>query len=535
MEHEPILMTDEVLPAGPDRPGLYPVAAQEQVLSALERDVAAGLHLLCVTGPPGSGKSALLRALQQGYKPGQAGRMETPAPGRLLVDLARAWRLNATDDDESSLRRQLVMRLTMAASHHKPIIQIVDDADSLSSDDIDLLLHFFPPGHATLVLAGAADPEAWLADCMSPSARVHFDRVYRLVPLSDEEAMGYIRHLLRRVAAPLELLQPDVIALIHQQSGGLPGRIEQYVGEALAQAGVEAREISAMAGPAPVSAAVPEHRVEYPPEPESPEDPAPSMPAEETRADVLVAPVRIPSDRQAPTGSTPGSGVLARRERRLRRSVRIWRSLALLSSAALVVVLTKDAWIEHLPLDHPWSRHLVERLVAPMASVPQVPEPGEPPASHRPANDAPPSAPGSAIGPGDESPAAVAPSGTATASGAGALVTTQSPPPTSAESAVVEPEVADAAESEPVTPAPAAAESAATEPVVSKATTEPPPLTPAQRAEIAHLYAVRANYEWRKGDLEAAALSIRNGLSTDPGNQELLEMDARLLEEMQGR
>lgn len=574
MEREPILMTNEALPVEPDRTGLYPVATQQRVLTALERDVAAGLHLLCVTGPPGSGKSAVLRALQQGYKPGQVGFMETPTPGRLLVDVARAWQLNAMDDDESLLRRQLVMRLTMAAKHHKPIIQIVDDADSLSSDDIDLLMHFFPPGHATLVLAGAADPEAWLADCMSPSARVHFDRVYRLDPLSEEETTGYIRHHLRRSAAPPGLLQPDAIALIHQQSGGLPGRIEQYLGDALAQAGIEAREGSAMAGPASAPAAEPEQRIEHPPEPESLEDLAPTMPAEDTGAEVLAAPVRIPADRQAPTGSAPGADALARRERRLRRSARIWRSLALLASAALVAVFTKDAWIEHIPLDHPWSRHFVERFISPMASVPPVAEPGEPPASHPPASasgaqtpgetgrqgggavpsspssqaasDAPP-APVPAIDPGDESPAAVAPDGTATGSSDAEPVATQASPPepAPAEASVVEPEVVEAevveaAESEPVAPEPvmpepAAAEATATEPAAPKAATEPPPLTPAQRAEIARLYAVRADYEWRKGDLEAAALSIRNGLSTDPGNKELLDMGARLLEEMRGR
>jgi hypothetical protein len=64
---------------------------------------------------------------------------------------------------------------------------------------------------------------------------------------------------------------------------------------------------------------------------------------------------------------------------------------------------------------------------------------------------------------------------------------------------------------------------------------EAPPLTPAQRAEIGRLYAVRAEYEWSKGDLESASVSIRNGLSSDPGNPVLLEMRARLREAMRVR
>ncbi|MFP5505205.1 MAG: hypothetical protein ACLGH6_03330, partial [Gammaproteobacteria bacterium] len=61
------------------------------------------------------------------------------------------------------------------------------------------------------------------------------------------------------------------------------------------------------------------------------------------------------------------------------------------------------------------------------------------------------------------------------------------------------------------------------------------PLTSAQRREVARLYAQRAEYEWRNGDLAAAAVSVGRGLDSDPGNPQLLALRARLRQAMSGR
>jgi type II secretory pathway predicted ATPase ExeA len=581
-------MADEVFPAGPDRVERYPAVAQQRVLAALQQDVAAGRHLLCMTGPPGSGKTVLLRALRQSLQQGLVGLIEKPTPGRLLVDVARSLHVNAVDDNESILRRQLVMMLSMADQQHKPIIQIVDDADSLSTDDLDLLVHFFPSGHATIILAGAADPEAWLADCMTSSGSVHFDQIYRLEPFSVDETAAYIRHRLREAGRPEDLLPPGAVAAIHQQSGGLPGAIHLRGAELLAQAGAQGRASIAapestsvfQSAPAFESAPIVEATSAPSPAPapafESDRKAAKSIPDPADTDDVRIVPERIPGGRKvsaprsrpAPPGIGPGSGIVTGPSRRLKRRVRFWRTTAILAGTALAVVLTQEVWIDRVPLDRTWLAGIYHRVLdRPVPESPvresnpfTAPEDHATPAASEARDDAddgsdfaalePPSpAAGTVDAPPTETPATPAPAlesapGPSPASSADSPVNPVSPTPQdrgeAAQAATEVPETTAPESAAPGTtesgteaPGAAAPETEATESAAPEM--EAPPLTPAQRAEIGRLYAVRAEYEWSKGDLESASVSIRNGLSSDPGNPVLLEMRARLREAMRVR
>jgi hypothetical protein len=506
-------MANEGYPGDPGRVVLHPVDAQQRVLGALQQDVATGGHLLCLTGPPGSGKTVLLRTLQQGFEQGLVGLIEKPTPGRLLVDVARALRMEIAGDDDSMLRRRLAMTLAMAAKLHRPIILIVDDADALSTDDIDLLMHFFPPGRATLILAGAADPEAWLADCVGSSGTAHFDRIYRLDPLSADDTAAYIRDRLHAAGVRQSRFQPaDIEAMpVHEPMAAF---------KPVPEPGVE-----------PVSTM------------EAPRYPPPAL--NEVKAnDVMMAPVRtyrlkkaspvvVRRSRQKIDSS---ESAVANREHRLRRSARRWRVIAVLMGIALVAVLSKDAWIERLPLDRARLEDFAALIPVPRALDRASHEAGQATAPDSPAMQADPRASG---GPGASSDyAALTPSMP--------RAPPEPPPATKASDAVLpepvaaEPEPAVPAVPEPAAPAPVAPESvedapATPEPVVPDPKMEPPPLTPAQRAEVARLYAVRADYEWGKGDLESAAISIRRGLDTDPGNSALLDMRSRLRKVMQER
>ncbi|MHB8471790.1 MAG: ExeA family protein [Gammaproteobacteria bacterium] len=323
-------MANEAFPAGPDRVALYPAAGQQRVLTALQQDVTAGQHLLCVTGPADSGKTVLLRALQQRLGPGLVALIENPTPGHVLIDVASALHLDMTDDDETILRRQLVVMLSTIEKQRIPIIQIVDDADRLTTDDLNLLMHFFPTGHATLILAGVTPPQACVADGATASGAAPAVHAYRIDPLSADETAGYIRHRLREAALPEDLFPPNTIAAIHQKSGGLPGAINRYCAEVLAQAEGQKNDKLAAAEPATASSIKAQTEMLWP------------TLDEDIVADILTAPVRKRGYRKtsaAPVTSEPAEvtheyDAVAKQVRRLRRRAHRWRAVWACSPAS---------------------------------------------------------------------------------------------------------------------------------------------------------------------------------------------------------
>lgn len=565
----------KAFPAGPDRISLYPAAGQMRVLNALQQDAIAGLHLLCVTGPVGSGKTVLLRALRQSMSHALVGLVEKPTPGKLLVEVARALKLNAVGDDESFLRRHLVMMLSQAEKQKRPIALIVDDAEHLSTDDLNLLLHFFPKGHATLVFSSVADPETWLPGATNASECVAIDRTYPIEPLSANETADYIRHRLREAAVSDILFQPATVAAIHQESAGLPSLINQCCAEELTHGGLtKCEDTSAAVAAAPLPERRPEPRFqpEARPEPRreakakaepvfSPDPVISFEPPAFTAVPAITPELRknsVPPSRHAPSVKEDETMAMAGRLNSLRRSTKRWRAAAILASAVLAAVLTKDAWIDHVPLSVAALKDVTDQAADRLASKFFGPVPEQPRASSVPDSQARPEAgeegsqnaefaaldtlpplpeeersatfiprPISAPLPEPdlEKDVSSTPPGAATVEDD--LATGMAGEPMKDEG-MQEPVVEKPAAEEPVPEAPVAEESVKEKAVAKATVKEAPPLTAGQRAEVARLYAERAEYELRKGDLESAAISIRNGLTTDPGNQTLLEMQARL-------
>lgn len=555
-------MANEAFPAGPDRVALYPAAGQQYVLAALQQDVTAGQHLLCVTGPAGSGKTVLLRALQQRLGPGLVELIEKPTPGSVLIDVARALHLDMTDDADTMLRRQLVVMLSTIEKQHIPIIQIVDDADRLTTDDLNLLMHFFPAGHATLILAGVTAPQACLADGATTSGSTPAVRAYRIDPLSADETAGYIRHRLREAALPEDLFPPDTIAAIHQKSGGLPGAINRYCAEVLAQAEGQQNDKLAVAEPATAPSIKAQAEMLWP------------ALDEDIVADILTAPVRKRGYGKAspapatfkPMEITHEYDAVAKQVRRLRRRARRWRAVGVLTSITLVGVLTKNAWIDRIPWDNPLLVGLTDRFAGSSTSERSVDEAGQSSASSIPGKPA-----------GSEAPAVVEQNASLAPAHAPATMpepnnagspspqTMSTPLPTPAPvhpapdpSAAPIDSVSPAHEKPGTTtdtrspqsiPTPDNAASTPPAATVSKSkrakskreafrpavsASETTLQTRTQRRAVGRLYMERAEYEWSQGNLGAAAVSIERGLASDPGNPILLRMRAQLPDVLRG-
>lgn len=542
-------MANVVFPAGPDGMALYPAAGQQRVLAALRDDVAAARHLLCLTGPAGSGKTVLLRALRKSFGPGLVHLIEQPVPGRLLRDLAKALQLDTEGANESSLRRRIVMLLSMTDRQRQPITQMVDDADCLPRDDLELLLHFFPRGHATLILAASADPDSWLAGCSTSAGTVTIERSYQLEPLTADETAAYVRHRLCLAGMPDDLLPPETLAVIHQKSGGLPGLINRFGADALAQTDSQDEAGDPCSVPeAAAETVLPEIFPQSASDELAVLEPAiSSMPERRRRNTSTSRPVVAPSDACYQAQQFPARSTL-----RLRRRLRFYRIVAALAVMALALDLSRDVWRKHVPVDFALFENPIEQPVPePAGSASSIEKPAGSKSVGSPAT---PMAPWSSPFPHSDFAALhsvpatgqaprIAPSPDATRgpetapspSETGASATPESerpsapdPPVDAAAPRVSKPSRStrtDVGLDKPSKSGRREVGDAAAEPDDARKSAG---MSRSQRREIARLYAERAEYEWRNGELGAAALSIQRGLATDPGNPRLREMRAML-------
>lgn len=604
-------------------------AGQQRLLGALQDDVAARRHLICVIAPAGSGKSTLLRCLRKSLRQGLVSLIEQPTPGRLLIDLAKSIQLDASGSNESLLRRRIVMLLAMIDQQKQPIVQIVNAADRLTQDDLNLLLHFFPPAHATLVLAAETPPDKWLSGCTSAAGAARVDRCYELEPWTLAETGAYIRGCLQSAAWSEDSVDAATLALIQRESGGRPGAINRLTRDILLQSSVVSD--TANAAPDAVRDAAPDEAPNEVPDvaPDSTADltsaaqtvaqstsegpgampPETEVAASQTTSDDEDAGANVDSTSAADasmsstieTTSVPNAVVeasakdpktaervkaavsapipsrerrrrvttlrpivpahdtdndenrLARRTRRLRRSVRIWRVVAMLAAFMATALLIQDGW-----------RYFMRPDRATLSGVSEADKEFLPDAAD---------SAGAASSTGTRAPSAGALAPAQNAPGIPPEMLQSADKDTDFAALSTPAQVSDAAPARERGPASATADPVARPPAAQSATessrrvrerpaqsaptsrsdprdrdtvirspkrtvadvaraTGPVP-TRAQREEAARLYAERAEYEWRNGKLSAAAISIRRGLENDPGNTQLLQMRA-LLQGMTG-
>lgn len=253
-------------------PSLYVARrATEEALDELERGLAASPHgAVCFTGPPGIGKSLLLRVLgvelAERYRTVYLPYARLPAGG-LWMCVATELNLEAGRDPKRAVRRLL----GDLAEARQSLLLEVDDASSLPAETLYDLLAFARSEPALRVLLTYSESEELPGPLPENLAVVRLE-----APMTRAETQDYVKGRLARCGAPRSLgdrFDSATIARMHRESGGNPLRLH---GLAVAIA----RGAGPMAVPRPTlvrsePAARPVEDVAAAPEP-APEPPAPA-------------------------------------------------------------------------------------------------------------------------------------------------------------------------------------------------------------------------------------------------------------------
>lgn len=146
----------------------------QAITAQMVRLIAEQQHLLCAQlAPPLQG--ALIERLASALPQCFVLRVMSDAPGRLLAGVLAAVGIGGVGNDTSGPRRDLALRLSSAQQRGQAIVLLLGGAEYLSDEDAALLLHFFPAGATSVVLAGAGDAADW-APCrqaLAAGAKVH--------------------------------------------------------------------------------------------------------------------------------------------------------------------------------------------------------------------------------------------------------------------------------------------------------------------------------------------------------------------------
>ncbi len=274
---------DEPLGFGPDPfdvtsdPAYYvPREATQDLLDGVESSLRKGARAIAVTGPPGLGKTMLLRVLERrlrgGYRPL---RISYTA---LLPDEFCRWILTlegepAAQDAEAALL-ELVRRL---ARSRTTLVLLLDDAGSIPIPTVRRLVELAgeADGAMRVVLFAADDVRtARILDALGADAvMLRFSE-----PMSEDETAAYIHARLDRAIAPTALVErfdPEVVAQLHVDSAGIPREIHRLVG-ALFRDGADA--VAAPAATPELSEAQAGSEPQAPPPPTGPSEAVASEP-----------------------------------------------------------------------------------------------------------------------------------------------------------------------------------------------------------------------------------------------------------------
>ena len=230
---------DEPLGFGPDPfevtsdPADYiPRQATQELLESLESSLRRGARAIAVTGPPGLGKTMLLRVLERHLRGGfRTVRISYTA---LPPDEFCRWVLTLLGEpfaeDAGAALLELAERLGRSRT---ALVLLLDDAGAIPIPTLRRLVELVGEANGAMRVVLFAAKDARTAPILEALGGDTVTLRFR-EPMSEDETAEYVHARLARAAAPMALVRlfdSEVVAQLHFESAGIPRDLHRLAGE----------------------------------------------------------------------------------------------------------------------------------------------------------------------------------------------------------------------------------------------------------------------------------------------------------------
>lgn len=225
----------------PDPDFLWLGENHREGLAILKYGILENKGFLLITGEVGTGKTALIRAIEKEVQ-ARAIIVTIPDPGMSLMDfynfMASELHMDRSFKNKGEFLIHFKKLILNAFSSYRRVLLIIDESQRLNHElleEIRLLSNIDLAGKVliNIFFVGQTEFRQILARDENRAVRQRITVSYHLPPLTPEEVVKYISHRLAVAGASREIFTPDALQSVYRFSKGFPRLINIVCDHAL--------------------------------------------------------------------------------------------------------------------------------------------------------------------------------------------------------------------------------------------------------------------------------------------------------------
>ncbi len=225
----------------PDPSFLWLGEKHREGLAILKYGIIENKGFLLITGDVGTGKTALIRAIEKEVQ-ARAIVVTIPDPGMTLMDfynfIAAELKMDRNFQNKGEFLIQFKRLIVDAFSSYRRVLLIIDESQRLNHElleEIRLLSNIDLAGKVliNIFFVGQTEFREILAKPENRAVRQRITVNYHITPLTEEEVQQYIAHRLSVAGASRDIFSKEAIHAVHRHSRGYPRLINIICDHAL--------------------------------------------------------------------------------------------------------------------------------------------------------------------------------------------------------------------------------------------------------------------------------------------------------------